>query len=117
MMGGWKGIRTSASFTGTSSGVPKRFVSAPPSRSAVRAPGRAKAILENTLILLRGGGGFGGRINRAARRCLAFASWSIPQCYSADAVELPDAPAPIPAIADVRYARDGSPNTQQRLAH
>jgi hypothetical protein len=117
-MEAWKGIRTSVSFTERSSAVPKGFVSALPSRYDVPARcARAKEILENTLTLLRGGGGFGRRINHAAA-VPRFASWSIPQRYPGDAMELPDVPAPIPAIAHpVRDARNGSPNTQQRLAH
>ena len=48
--------------------MPKGFVSALPSRYDVPARcARAKEILENTLTLLRGGGGFGGRINYPAR--------------------------------------------------
>jgi hypothetical protein len=65
-MEAWKGIRTSVSFTGGSSAVPKGFVSALPSRYDVPARcARAKEILENALTLLRGGG-FGGGINHAA---------------------------------------------------
>ena len=67
-MEAWKGIRTSASFTGRSCAVPKGFVRALPSRYDV--PGwcaRATEILENAPTLLRGGGGFGGRINHTLR--------------------------------------------------
>jgi hypothetical protein len=72
MMEAWNGIRTSASFTGRSSAVPKSFVSALPSRYDVPALcARAKEILENTLTLLRGGGGFGDGISHAAGARLA----------------------------------------------
>jgi hypothetical protein len=67
-MEAWKGIRTSASFTGRSSAVPKGFVRALPSRYDVpRWCARATEILENAPTLLRGGAGFGGRINHTPR--------------------------------------------------
>ena len=52
--------------------MPQGFVSALPSRYdvAARCP-RAEEILENAPTLLRGGGGFGGRINHAAGARLA----------------------------------------------
>jgi hypothetical protein len=62
MMGGWKTVRTRASVTRRSSGAPKGFVSALPSRLG----GLARETSGNSLTPLKRGEGCGGRIDYAA---------------------------------------------------